>query len=302
MAVEPLVLKDREFLGAKSLRLIQKANDLFDLGINEDFDALRLDIETVLGAFRNPNIGDADALLHVSLSRQSARGASPHRPINPLVEAWQLIGQPKIATLFQDWFDLADDVKIRVKYQGTEDAHPTVLNKADINAKCRTLDRKLGKLVETLPFDNSDIPDILCKTFNLELRADTPFNAYWTARIVKSPGFAQHTPSFDDAGIPHHEIFGWVTGGHVKALENNGIKYHFAFWEDPARDMFGDLWIQTDQGPLILTSRNDVASDERNFPVQVSNLSRKKLFRLKAGDAAKSVPRRSLFSRLLRRL
>ena len=282
MINERLVLKDKEFFGAKSIKIISSINDTFQLGIDRDLGALSDNIHKVLSALRNPCIGNADSLLYLALSGNEGDATQQSRM--PEVDAWHRIGFPDIAAIFAEWYALANEVKIRIQYEGTEDEHPVVANAVAINAKCRILDRKLDPLVEGLGFRPDDISEVVCDAFKLDLRPDHKFRDYWIDGILNSPGFSEYAPSLDQDGRPNFEPFGWLTKRHVKALKAHGYSYKFAFWEEPVGDTRGHLWIQTDKGSLVISDSTDAVSLRTNFPVQVSNLRRRKMFKLRERD------------------
>ena len=287
MTSERLVLKDREFFGAKSIRIVADINGTFHLGIDRNLGALNDNIHVVLSALRNPTIGDADSLLRIALSRQAAKASRQQHISIPTVDAWHRIGLPDIAKIFEECYALANDVKIKIQYRGTEDEHPVVANAAAINAECRKLDQKLGPLVEVLEFTPDDISGIASDIFELDLRPDHQFRDCWIDRILNSSGFDDYAPALDRDGLPHFEPFGSVTKHHVSALKTHGYVYKFAFWEEPVGDTRGHLWVQTDKGPLVLSDKTDSTSLRTTFPVQVSNLKRRKMFKLRKRDLDK---------------
>ncbi len=279
-----LVLHGREFLGAKSINTVAVVNDLFQLGVDADLAVLSKNIHDVLNTLRTPDIGDANALLHVATPTRTAKSPQDHPFSSPRAAVWREIGYPDIAAVFDDWYALADDVKIKLKYQGTVEEHPIVSNAGAINAKCQELRRRLGPLVEDLPFTSNDITQIVCDMFALDLRPDHRFREYWIDRILNASGFAEYAPPLSKDGLPHYEPFGWLTLRHVKALKAHGYAYRFAFWEETVGDTRGHLWVQTDHGPLVLSDKTDSVSLKTNFPVQVSSLARRKKFKLRERD------------------
>lgn len=298
MTNEKLVLKDRELFGAKSIQIVELVNEAFQLGINDDLGALSQNIQDVLSVLRNPGIGNADSLLRIALERQETGSPAKRGSFSPLAEVWHQIGYRELATIFEEWYALADEVKIKIEYPGTEDAHPTVANSAMINGECRKLENRLGPLLENLPFTPQDIPQIVCEMFAIDLRPDHKFRDYWIDRILNSSGFANYAPPLNEHGLPEYEPFGWLTKRHVRALKAHGFGYKFAFWEEPVGDTRGHLWIQTDQGPLVLSDKTDATSLKTNFPVQVSSLARRKMFKLKEQDLAENARSGNILSRL----
>lgn len=284
MTDEKLVLQDNAFLGNGRIKTVARVNKIFELGIDRDLETLGIEIDRVLSTLRSPNIGNADSLLHLALLVQG-HSTSQRAPLSlNEVEAWHRLGYPDIAAIFEEYYALANEVKINIKFQGTQDEHPVVANAAAINAKCRKLDRKLAPLVAGLEFTPDDITEIVCDVFNLDLRPDHKFRDYWIDRILTSSKFAEYAPSLNQDGLPHFEPFGWVTKRHVSVLKAHGYSYRFAFWEEPVGETRGHLWIQTDKGPLVLSDKTDSVSLRTNFPVQVSNLKRRKLFKLRKQD------------------
>lgn len=282
MMDEKLILHERKFL--KSINRIAVVNDLFDLGVDADLAVLSQDIQDVLDVLRAPDIGDANALLHVAPMTRTGRSAQEHPSFSPRAAVWRELGYPDIAEVFEEWYALADDVKITLKNEGAEDAYPIVSNAAAINAKCQKLSRRLTVLVEDLPFTPHDIPQVVCDMFEIDLRPDHLFREYWIDRILNAPGFAEYAPPLNKDGVPHYEPFGWLTKRHVKALKAHGYTYQFSFWEEAVGDTRGHLWIQTNHGPLVLSDKTDSISLKTNFPVQVSNLARRKKFKLRERD------------------
>ncbi len=279
-----LVLHEKEFFGAKSIKKVARANDTFQLGVGADLDVLSKNIQDVLDTLRTPDIGDANALLHVATLTRAAQSSQDFPSYSPRAAVWREIGYPDIAAVFDDWYALADDVKIKLQYQGTVDEHPIVSNAGAINAKCQVLRRRLGPLVEDLPFTPNDITQIVCDVFALDLRPEHRFREYWIDRILNASGFTTYAPPLNKDGLPHDEPFGWLTKRHVKALKAHGYSYRFAFWEEAVGDTRGHLWVQTDHGPLVLSDKTDSVSLKTNFPVQVSSLARRKKFKLKERD------------------
>ncbi|WP_339929817.1 hypothetical protein [Yoonia sp. 208BN28-4] len=281
---DKLVLHEREFHGANSIKAVAVVNDLFNLGVDAHLDGLSKNVQDVLETLRAPYIGDADALLHVATMREAAKSSQEHSDYFPNAAVWREIGYPDIAAVFDDWHALADDVKIKLRYQGTVDEHPIVLNADEINANCKKLRRRLDSLVDDLPFTANEIEQTVCDMFAIDLRPEHLFRKYWIDRIVNSSGFAQYAPPLNKDGLPHDEPFGWLTKRHVKALKAHGYAYRFAFWQEAVGDTRGHLWIQTDQGPLVLSDQTDSVSLKTNFPVQVSSLARRKKFKLRERD------------------
>lgn len=294
---EKLVLCEKQF----SIEKVARANDMFQLGIDVDLDVLSKNIPDVMDTLRTPEIGDANALLHVATLTRAAQSSQDLSSYSPRAAVWREIGYPDIAAVFDDWYALADDVKIKLQYQGTVDEHPIVSNAGAINAKCQVLRRRLDPLVENLPFTPNDITQVVCDLFSLNLRPDHKFREYWIDRILNSSGFAQYAPPLDKDGLPHDEPFGWLTKRHVKALKAHGYAYRFAFWTEPIGDTRGHLWVQTDQGPLVLSDKTDSVSLKTNFPVQVSSLARRKKFKLRERDLERQPSGGSFLLRLFTR-
>ena len=281
---EKLVLHEREFFGAKSINTIAVINDTFQLGVDADLAVLSKSIHDVLSTLRNPNIGDANSLLYVALAKRSKGPSQDRCSSPPMADIWREIGYPDIALIFEDWYALADDVKIKMVYKGTEDEHPTVSNAGVINKKCGELNRRLDPLVEGIPFTPNDIHQVVCDMFALDLQPAHKFREYWIDRILNSSGFANYNPPLNKDGLPFHEPFGLLTKRHVKALKAHGYVYRFAFWEEPVGETRGHLWVQTDRGPIVLSDKTDSVSLRSNFPVQVSSLARRKKFKLRERD------------------
>jgi len=300
MMDEKLVLYEREFFGAKGIKRVAVVNDLFRLGVDTDLTVLDKSVQDVLETLRAPDIGDADALLHIATTMRAARSVPDH-PFSVRAAVWREIGYPDIAAVFDDWVALADDLKIKLKYQGTVDEHPIVLNAGAINAKCKKLSLRLGPLVEGLPLTPSDITQVVSDMFELDLRPDHKFREYWIDRILNSSGFAEYAPPLNKEGLPHYEPFGWMTKRHVKALKSHGYTYRFSFWEEAVGDTRGHLWVQTDHGPLVLSDKTDSVSLKTNFPVQVSNLARRKKFKLRERDLEGKPDGRNILRRMFGR-
>lgn len=107
---------------------------------------------------------------------------------------WETLGHPKIAALLNEWQDLADEIKIRVEYSGTEDAHPVVANEVVISGKVDDIRQRLDVLSAELSHTPDDIVDIICERFRLKLKPFKEYQAYWIERIIAAPGFALFSP------------------------------------------------------------------------------------------------------------
>lgn len=293
---DKLVLDETDLFS--SIKKISTINDTFQLGVGDDLPLLSQSINDARETLRNPNIGDANSLLYAALAKRSEDPEQLFQSPISKADVWRELGYPDIALIFEDWYALADDVKIKMINQGTEDEYPKISNTSAINKKCRELDRRLDPLVENLAFTPNDIMKLLCDLFALDLRPSHKFREYWIDRIVNAPGFAKYDPSRDEDGLPDHEPFGWLTKRHVKALKAHGYAYKFAFWQEPVGDTRGHLWVQTDRGPLVLSDKTDSVSLKTNFPVQVSNLAKRKKFKLRK----RNLERRPTGGNLLLRL
>ena len=180
---------------------------------------------------------------------------------------------------------MAGDIKIEVRNPGTEDAYPDVANKSTISKKINKIQRQLDTLSEELCFDTDDVPSIVCEHFNLRLEPFKRFQTYWVDRIIAAPAFSNREREETGEGWSiDSSPFGWLTKRHGAALQKHGYTYKFSFWAEEIGETRGNLWVQTDKGPLILTDKTDSISLESNFPVQVSSISGKKLFRLSQRD------------------
>ncbi|MBO9468016.1 hypothetical protein J7443_22485 [Tropicibacter sp. R15_0] len=282
-------------IGNLGLRTVQRVNDMFDLGIQTDLPALGQAITDMAETLRRPGLGDAQALLHVALKQSWQVKAELDEPRQ--ISAWRRLGHDDIAAIWQGWFDLAREVQIVTRNPGGEDAYPDIANRADITARIDALDAQLAPLLQELDFRPQDIDTHLAALFHLDLCPADAFRGYWINRIVTSQGFAQFDPVHDETGRPVDEPMGWMTAKYVQALRAHGYTYRFSFWEEPEGDSRGDLWIQTDQGPLIVTDKTDSASPRSHFPVQVYTLERKKLFKLRAADCDGTPAKRGLLGR-----
>lgn len=200
-----------------------------------------------------------------------------------------------------EWQNLADEIKIKVHNRGSEDAYPDVMNEASISRKVNKIQDRLDSISDEITYSWQDVPGIVCDMFTLDLRPDHEFQEYWIDRIVNAPGFADYAPQMNADGLPTYEPFGWLTKHHVIALKSHGYRYKFAFWEEPVGETRGHLWIQTDQGPLMLSDKTDAVSLKTNFPVQVFSAGRQKKFKLKERDLEKHSGARSVLLRFFGR-
>jgi hypothetical protein len=299
MEEKTLVLFGKNYPDARGLWLVKKANEVFSLGVGRELNQVGADIESVRRCLGSPNLGDAQSLLYVALERRSATGVNGPQGTEPEeVRIWRHFGQPEIAEVFRDWYALADCVEVEMRYPGSVDEHPVISNMSDIKREIAKLDTRLDPLVEAVGARPEDIPAIVCDYCDVELRTQRQFREYWVNRIMNSSGFANFAPEIDEDGRPIDEPFGWLTKRYVKALKTNGYIYRFSFWEEPDGDTRGDLWIQTDRGPLVVRDQTDSVSLKSNFPVQVSSLSGKKLFKLREVDVDQPSRPKGLMARL----
>ena len=299
MEAKTLVLFGKNYPDASGLWLVKKANEAFSLGVTRDLNHVGADFESVRRSLGSPNLGDAQSLLYVAMERRSANGTNGAQSTEPEeVRIWRHFGQPEIAEVFKDWYALADSVEVEIRYPESVDEHPIISNMADIQREIEKLDTRLDPLVEAIDARPEDIPAIVCEYFDIELRSPEKFREYWIDRILNSQGFADFAPGIDEDGWPADEPFGWLTKRYIKALKTHGYIYRFSFWEEPDGDKRGDLWIQTDRGPLLVRDQTDSVSLKSNFPVQVLSLSGKKLFKLRETDVDQPSRPKGLMARL----
>lgn len=290
MVLSDRALSDANILG-RDLRYIQIANDTFDLGIEIEANAYTREIKLLMSTLRNPGVGDAQDLLYLALSREGSKDTpgslyEPGRSDDAKhIKIWREFGFPELADLLGEWWDLADEVEIKIVNEGTEDAYPDIANMIEINRKIASIRSRMSQLPDDVMFSSDEIAKIVCEEFNLELRPHHLFQKFWIDRIIQSPGFSTFEPSVGgESWSLGWEPYGWLTKRHGAALQKHGYTYKFAFWEQEIGETRGHLWIQTDQGPLMLTDKTDSTSLRSNFPVQVSSVSGKKMFKLREQD------------------
>lgn len=111
------------------------------------------------------------------------------------------------------------------------------------------------------------------------------FDAYWAGQIMASDRFQSFRMRWKEEEwfAPACGFFGWLGKPHREALRKRGYDYLFPFWGRQDGFSLGELWVQTDRGPLRLYN----ASEEGllcHFPIPVRSLDGAPLFELTIDD------------------
>lgn len=293
--LQPLVVSEKAVLQRDTLGLelnyIQIANQTFNLGIPaERFDLIN-HLDSYISAASLYDPGGIWELLLLAIAQQLSPDMKERihegglKEDRSTVHNMREIGHPELADLMDEWFDLADQVEIVIQDADGEYPYPEMANEREIQQKINDIHKRREPYLPDAPLSQGDIADMVCERFDLVSKPPHEAEQYWITQIIASEGFTNYRPPEDShSWFLATRPFGWLTRRHGSALLTHGYSYKFAFWEREIGYTRGHLWIQTDRGPLRLTDTTDSASLSSNFPVQVSTIDGKALFKLRQSD------------------
>ena len=296
----PLIISEnavfqRKLLG-RDLYYIQIANNIFNLGIPPERLSITDQVETLIRAASLYDYIDTGELLYLAIAKQLSPemkqriGEDGLEEDRSTLHMLREIGYPELAGFMEEWFSLADQVKIVIHEDIPEQTYPEIENLDEIKEKITDLRTRRAAFLPDVPPTQAHISEMICEQFGLVPKSYHEFEHHWIAQIIASQGFAAYSPPPDpDSWSLACEPYGWLTRRHGAALMTHGYTYQFAFWEREIGDTRGHLWIQTDRGPLRLTDTTDSTSLRSNFPVQVSTIDGKALFKLRESDVPKNL-------------
>lgn len=279
------------------LRLMRLWNEDLELGFDPGIFERAKHLQNLVYILHSPELDDLHSLHYRAASKHlsdavwhAAFGEPRMPPENPNIAAYRALGLTTLADLLEEYESLVDMFEFDVVYDGTKPEFVRVLNEEALEAKRAAFHARLVQVVDNLGYKSAEQIKVLFPELDdVMLLPYAECQQHWFQLLLNTLAFETFEPEEPaDEWLLAWEPCGWLTKRHGAALQAHGYTYRFSFWEQKLRidrdEIRGNLWIQTDKGPLRLYDETDALASKSNFPVKVFSITGEPLFDLKEKD------------------